>query len=109
VILFYLALGGGPHRHTKSSCSGGSILRILISIGTRPEAIKLAPVVDALNAVAGVTTRVCLTGQHPDMAQAALHQFGIDADLTLEPEGRLRDPVGPLQPFSARACVPAGA
>jgi UDP-N-acetylglucosamine 2-epimerase (hydrolysing) len=81
-----LALGGGPHRHTKSSCSGGSILRILISIGTRPEAIKLAPVVDALNAVAGVTTRVCLTGQHPDMAQAALHQFGIDADLTLEPE-----------------------
>lgn len=54
----------------------------MVIIGTRPEAIKLAPVVLALRAL-GVPTRVCLTGQHPEMAAEALLPFGISADVNL--------------------------
>ncbi|BBE33808.1 non-hydrolyzing UDP-N-acetylglucosamine 2-epimerase [Sphingosinicella microcystinivorans] len=55
---------------------------VKIVIGTRPEAIKLAPVVLALRAL-HLPVRVCLTGQHPEMATQALTPFGIAADVNL--------------------------
>nr|WP_184067054.1 UDP-N-acetylglucosamine 2-epimerase (non-hydrolyzing) [Sphingosinicella soli] len=54
----------------------------MVVIGTRPEAIKLAPVVLALRALS-LPVCVCLTGQHPEMAGEALAFFGIDADVNL--------------------------
>lgn len=62
-------------------------LRILVMIGTRPEAIKLAPIVLALRRAPGVQLTVCLSGQHPAMARDALASFGItpDEDLVLDP------------------------
>lgn len=61
--------------------------RILLMIGTRPEAIKLAPVALALRREPGVHLTVCLSGQHPAMARDALTSFGItpDAELVLDP------------------------
>lgn len=60
--------------------------RILVMIGTRPEAIKLAPVVLALRREPGVQLTVCLSGQHPVMARDALSSFGIvpDEELALD-------------------------
>jgi UDP-N-acetylglucosamine 2-epimerase (non-hydrolysing) len=58
-------------------------LRILVVIGTRPEAIKLAPVVRALAATPGVVCRVCVTGQHRDLVAPALALFGIVPDIDL--------------------------
>ena len=52
-------------------------------IGTRPEAIKLAPVVLALQRESAVRVTVCLSGQHPTMAHDALTSFGIAPDVEL--------------------------
>jgi UDP-N-acetylglucosamine 2-epimerase len=62
--------------------------RILVMIGTRPEAIKLAPVVQALRQrSATVQLSVCLSGQHPEMARDALSTFGITPDVLLRLDG----------------------
>ena len=59
--------------------------RILVVLGTRPEAIKLAPVIRELRSRKGAETRVCLTGQHLEMVQSVLSFFQreIDTDLDL--------------------------
>lgn len=53
--------------------------------GTRPEAIKLCPVVLALQKDPAFDCRVCVTGQHKEMLQQVLDVFGVvpDADLAL--------------------------
>jgi len=60
-------------------------LRVLVVIGTRPEAIKLAPVIHALQSRPHVQVRVCLTGQHRELLQQGLADFAItphhDLDL----------------------------
>ena len=58
-------------------------------LGTRPEAIKLAPVVHALEGTPGVTCSVVSTGQHRRLLDQALELFGIQADVesdTILPE-----------------------
>jgi UDP-N-acetylglucosamine 2-epimerase len=52
--------------------------RVLVVVGTRPEAIKMAPVVEALRAQEGIDTRVLLTGQHGDLVDQALKDFGVE-------------------------------
>jgi UDP-N-acetylglucosamine 2-epimerase (non-hydrolysing) len=52
-------------------------LRILSIVGTRPEAIKMAPVIEALGACSDVVSTVCVTGQHREMLDQVLTQFGI--------------------------------
>jgi UDP-N-acetylglucosamine 2-epimerase len=59
--------------------------RILVLFGTRPEVIKLAPVVRALRArPADFLCRVCSTGQHREMVQQALDAFGLKLDIQLD-------------------------
>ncbi len=54
----------------------------LFVIGTRPEAIKLSPVVLAARA-AGHPCRVCTTGQHADLVRPVLEHFGVAVDREL--------------------------
>jgi UDP-N-acetylglucosamine 2-epimerase (non-hydrolysing) len=58
---------------------------ILIILGTRPEAIKLAPLIHELRRHDDCTTHVCVTGQHREMLDQVLHTFDItpDSDLHL--------------------------
>lgn len=58
-------------------------LRVLSVFGTRPEAIKMAPVVAALAAADGIESRVCATGQHREMLDQVLSLFRITADYNL--------------------------
>ena len=58
-------------------------MRILTVIGTRPEAIKLAPVVQRLASEEGVQSYLCLTGQHRDIVNPILKLFGLSADFDL--------------------------
>lgn len=52
--------------------------KILIILGTRPEAIKLAPVIRELQAdEASFVVRICVTAQHRSMLDQVLHTFGI--------------------------------
>ena len=58
--------------------------RILSVVGTRPEAIKMAPVIEALRAHGGCDHRLALTGQHTDMVDQVLEIFGIEGDYELK-------------------------
>src|SRR5689334_9160790 len=61
-----------------------SKLRILSVIGTRPEAVKMAPVVQQLAQTPGVESLVCVTAQHREMLDQVLDLFGIDPDFDLD-------------------------
>ncbi|GAF81436.1 unnamed protein product [marine sediment metagenome] len=59
--------------------------RVSIIFGTRPEAIKLCPLVLAMRDRRGLAPHVCVTGQHREMLDQVLDVFGVkpDADLNL--------------------------
>jgi UDP-N-acetylglucosamine 2-epimerase (non-hydrolysing) len=68
------------------------IKKILCVVGTRPEAIKMAPVIQRLRDVPGFEVRVLATAQHREMLDQVLSLFGItpDADLDImQPDQRL--------------------
>ncbi len=60
------------------------MLKVAAILGTRPEAIKLAPVILSLRKEPGVRCRVCVTAQHREMLDQALNGFGIQADVDLD-------------------------
>ena len=61
------------------------LLRILVIFGTRPEAIKMAPVVRALQArPEAFAVRTCATAQHREMLDQVLDLFGIVPDIDLD-------------------------
>jgi UDP-N-acetylglucosamine 2-epimerase (non-hydrolysing) len=65
--------------------------RVLVVVGTRPEAIKMAPVVAALRGRAPeLETRVCFTGQHSALVDQVLETFDLkpDDDLGIMREGQ---------------------
>ncbi len=51
--------------------------------GTRPEAIKMAPVIRELQTYPDMETRVCVTAQHREMLDQVMHLFGLRADYDL--------------------------
>lgn len=61
-----------------------SQLRVLTVFGTRPEAIKMAPVVKGLAAAENIDARVCVTGQHREMLDQVLALFQIKPDYDLD-------------------------
>ena len=59
--------------------------KILIIMGTRPEAIKLAPVFHALKGKSNIIeTKICLTGQHQEMLYQTIEHFEIIPDYDLK-------------------------
>jgi UDP-N-acetylglucosamine 2-epimerase (non-hydrolysing) len=59
-------------------------MKILSVFGTRPEAIKMAPVVQALARTGGIDSRVCVTAQHRQMLDQVLALFKITPDYDLD-------------------------
>lgn len=61
------------------------MIKITVVFGTRPEAIKLCPVVLALKDNPAFECKVCVTGQHREMLKQVLDVFGVvpDKDLAL--------------------------
>jgi UDP-N-acetylglucosamine 2-epimerase len=59
-------------------------MRVLTVFGTRPEAIKMAPVVRRLAVTPGIEVQVCVTGQHRQMLDQVLDLFGISPDRDLD-------------------------
>ena len=58
-------------------------IKILTIFGTRPEAIKMAPLVDALKNEPSIDARVCVTAQHRQMLDQVLELFSITPDYDL--------------------------
>ena len=57
--------------------------KILLVFGTRPEAIKMAPLVKLLQAQPAFNVKVCVTAQHRQMLDQVLHLFDIQPDFDL--------------------------
>jgi UDP-N-acetylglucosamine 2-epimerase (non-hydrolysing) len=77
-----------------------SVQRVLAVYGTRPEAIKMAPLVAALRARAGrIALRVCTTGQHRELIDQARDLLALHPDIDLE----LMRPAQTLNDLAARA------
>ncbi|MFW9265725.1 non-hydrolyzing UDP-N-acetylglucosamine 2-epimerase [Pseudomonas sp. NR3] len=58
--------------------------KVLCIVGTRPEAIKMAPVIKALQAERNIVCRVLATAQHRALLDQVLEGFAITADLDLD-------------------------
>ena len=63
--------------------------KILLVFGTRPEAIKMAPLVKALENEESIVSKLCVTAQHREMLDQVLEMFEItpDYDLNLMKKG----------------------
>ena len=59
-------------------------LKVLSVFGTRPEAIKIAPIVRLLQETPGIEARVCVTAQHRQMLDQVLELFQIKPDYDLD-------------------------
>src|SRR5208282_4684365 len=59
------------------------MIKVLVVLGTRPEAIKLAPVIRGLQQHGRFSVTVCATSQHREMLDQALQVFGIRSDWDL--------------------------
>lgn len=59
-------------------------MKILSVFGTRPEAVKMAPVVKQLAQTPGIEARVCVTAQHRQMLDQVLDLFAIRPDYDLD-------------------------
>ena len=57
--------------------------KIMLVFGTRPEAIKMCPLVNELKTRKNIQTVVCVTGQHREMLDTVLRIFGIEAQYDL--------------------------
>lgn len=57
--------------------------KIMLVFGTRPEAIKMCPLVNELKKRKNVKTLVCVTGQHRQMLDQVLKAFSVDPDYDL--------------------------
>lgn len=58
-------------------------MKLLIVFGTRPEAIKMAPLVKALQVSTALEVKVCVTAQHREMLDQVLQLFEIEPDFDL--------------------------
>ena len=59
-------------------------IRVLSIFGTRPEAIKMAPVVKALEQNPAIDSRICVTAQHREMLDQVLELFNLLPDIDLD-------------------------
>lgn len=78
--------------------------RVLLIFGTRPEAIKLFPVVRALSEVPGLEVRTCVTAQHRGLLDQVLSIAGLTPDIDLD----LMEPGQTLDQLTARLLTGLG-
>jgi UDP-N-acetylglucosamine 2-epimerase (non-hydrolysing) len=60
-----------------------AIKKVLLVFGTRPEAIKMAPLVKAFEKESNIESKVCVTAQHREMLDQVLEMFDIKPDYDL--------------------------
>ena len=78
--------------------------KVLVIFGTRPEAIKLFPVVAALREIGGLDVRTCVTAQHRGLLDQVLAIAGITPDIDLD----LMEPGQSLDRLTARLLTTLG-
>lgn len=79
---------------TRAGANPFRLERVLVAFGTRPEAIKMAPVIQELRKTTSVVTKVCVSAQHRQMLDQVLGVFDIKPDFDLDlmrPDQQLPD------------------
>ena len=61
----------------------GTMKKVMLVFGTRPEAIKMCPLVNELKKRKNIETIVCVTGQHRQMLDQVLEAFSVEPDYDL--------------------------
>ncbi len=86
------------------------MIKVMSVFGTRPEAIKMCPLVKTLEADPAIESIVCVTAQHREMLDSALEYFGVkpDYDLNIMKRGQTlsgitSDVIMGLEPVLAQA------
>ncbi len=64
--------------------SGRRPIRVMLVFGTRPEAIKMCPLLLELKSRPAFETTLCVTGQHREMLAQVLSAFGVEPDINLD-------------------------
>ena len=59
------------------------MIKVMSVFGTRPEAIKMCPLVKELDRAEGIESVVCVTAQHREMLDSALEYFGVKPEYDL--------------------------
>lgn len=70
-------------RNIQTVKSGEFMKNVMLVFGTRPEAIKMCPLVKELKTRKNIKTTVCVTGQHRQMLDSVLETFGVKPDYDL--------------------------
>ena len=73
---------------SNKSKEGIALKKVMLVFGTRPEAIKMCPLINELKSRKGIETKVCVTGQHRQMLDSVLSTFSVipDYDLSIMKE-----------------------
>ncbi len=79
-----LSAPGLVGRHRVRTAKRVKVKKVVCTIGTRPEAIKMAPIISALGEASWADCRVMLTAQHRDLVDDALAFFAIVPDIDLD-------------------------
>ena len=79
-------------------------MKVMTVFGTRPEAIKLFPVVRALRDTPGIGVRTCVTAQHRGLLDQVLAIAGLTPDIDLD----LMEPGQTLDRLTARLLTGLG-
>jgi UDP-N-acetylglucosamine 2-epimerase (non-hydrolysing) len=79
-----LRQGGGADRIALRKGSRSSRLKVMTVFGTRPEGIKMMPVLQELRRRQSMDLRVCVTGQHRAMVDQVFTAFGERPDIDLD-------------------------
>ncbi|MFI4954909.1 MAG: non-hydrolyzing UDP-N-acetylglucosamine 2-epimerase [Gammaproteobacteria bacterium] len=77
LLILFTGIGGKLYR-------GVPVKTIAIIVGTRPEAIKLAPLILALQNEPEIKLHIIATGQHQELVTQVFNLFGIQADVNLQ-------------------------
>ena len=78
--VFSFPASSGTAPPTRGTC----VKRVLFIFGTRPEAIKLCPVIRYMRGAPGLEVRVCVTAQHRAMLDQVLESFEVTPDYDLD-------------------------
>jgi UDP-N-acetylglucosamine 2-epimerase (non-hydrolysing) len=78
--------------------------KVLVIFGTRPEAIKLFPVINALAATPGIAVRICVTAQHRGLLDQVMAIAGLTPDIDLD----LMEPGQTLDRLTAKLLIGLG-
>ena len=76
-------MGGTDKGCKESNRSDKRIMKVMSVFGTRPEAIKMCPLVKEMQKYDSINSIVCLTGQHEEMLQQVIDIFDIQIDYNL--------------------------